>query len=368
MMKVRTMQSLMIYNFGAGPAMLPPGILHRIREDIPNWHEGMSIMEISHRLPRTMQLLAAIEADFRNLLHVPEDFSILFMHGGARAQFSAVPLNLLNGAPSADYFVTGTWSEYAFEEAKKYTQAHCVSDAKTEQFTAIPPADTWSFSENAAYVHYTDNETINGIEFPCPPPFTGPYLVSDMTSNILTREIDFNSFGLIYASAQKNLGIAGITVVIVRKSLLGNAHPYTPSIMNYSAYHETQSMYNTPALFCWYVLGLVLEWAKERGGLTALSEDCVEKSQTIYDVIDSHPDFYQNTVQKSFRSRINVPFTLPTEELTSLFLKEANDLNLKQLKGHALVGGCRASFYNGMPMEGVWKLAELMEAFAKRHG
>lgn len=364
--KMATMNSSStIYNFGAGPACLPKPVLERIREDIPNWYEGMSIMELSHRLNVVMDLTAKIEANLRSLLAIPDDFAVLFMHGGARTQFSAIPLNLLNGG-SADYIITGTWSNLAFKDANAYCKAHCVATTEVNQFTQVPSVESMSFSEDAAYVHYTDNETIHGVEFTHLPPTQKP-LVSDMTSNILTKSIDFSRYGLVYASAQKNLGIAGITVVIVRKDLLGKAHAYTPPTLNYDLCYQQHSMYNTPPVFSWYVLGLVLDWTKAEGGCEAFAKDAREKSSLLYNVIDSS-DFYTNPVAVDARSRINVPFRLKSEALESEFLSQAAQNGLSQLKGHKSVGGCRASLYNAMPLKGAQALADFMRHFEKTKG
>ncbi len=366
-MKATTKKTNSDFNFGAGPACLPQTVLNQIREDIPDWYDGMSVMEISHRLPVFMELTQTIEANFRKLLQIPDDFAVLFMHGGARSQFSAVPLNLLQKAKCADYLVTGMWSELAYKEAQKYCTPSLVASSANIHFTQIPQREEWLFNEESPYLHYTDNETIHGVEFHKPPICKGKWLVSDMTSNILTKPIDFSLYGLIYASAQKNLGISGITVVIVRKELLGFAHPFTPSMLDYNIYHQSQSLYNTPPMFCWYVLGLVVKWTQSLGDCESLAKLCSQKSSLVYNVIDNS-DFYTNPVLKAHRSRVNIPFKLPTEELEALFIKEAHDIGLKQLKGHKAVGGCRASLYNAMPLEGAQALAEFMQAFEKKHG
>lgn len=357
---------LKTYNFGAGPACLPPEVLAQVREDLPDWFQGMSVMEISHRHPVFIQLTQNIENDLRTLLSLPEDFAICFMQGGARAQFSAVPLNLLGQAQCADYLLTGHWSELAYLEAQKYTRANVVANAKAQNYTHIPEVSSWKMDKTAAYFHYTDNETIHGVEFH-EVPKAPSLLICDMTSNILTKPIDFTPFGLIYASTQKNLGIAGLTVVLVRKSLLEKAHPLTPSILNYAICTQSQSMQNTPPVFCWYVLGLMLKWAFKKGGLDALTHLCEQKAKLFYDVIDSS-DFYRNPVAKDSRSRINVPFYLPNETLEKLFLQQAQMAGLQQLKGHKISGGVRASFYNAMPLEGVQALVAFMQDFEKTHG
>lgn len=365
--KTKTSNEALGFNFGAGPACLPKEVLNQIREDIPDWYDGMSIMEISHRLPAFMDLVQTIEADFRQLLRIPDDFAVLFMHGGARSQFSAVPLNLLDQAQTADYLDTGVWSEMAFNEAKKYCKPNQVASAKSNNYTQIPDEKEWSFSEKGPYFHYTDNETIQGLEFHTTPKRQNKWLIADMTSNILTKPIDFNHYGLIYASAQKNLGIAGITVVIVRKELLGKAHPMTPSMLDYSIYHQSQSLFNTPPMFCWYVLGLMVKWTQTLGDCETLKRLCEQKSSLIYDVIDSS-DFYRNVVHKPHRSRINIPFRLPNEALESQFVQQAHSIGLKQLKGHKIVGGIRASVYNAMPLQGVKTLVEFMQDFEKNNG
>ncbi|MBS0286038.1 MAG: 3-phosphoserine/phosphohydroxythreonine transaminase [Proteobacteria bacterium] len=356
-----------IYNFGAGPACLPQEVLNQIKADIPDWYDGMSVMELSHRLPVFMELTQTIEADLRQLLEIPNDFAVLFMHGGARTQFAAVPLNLLQGAKTADYLVTGIWSSLAYDEAKKYTNAHCVASGESNQFTQIPQSEEWVFTETSPYLHYTDNETIQGVEFHHVPKCEGKWLVSDMTSNILTKPISFENYGAIYASAQKNLGIAGITVVIVRKELLGKTHAFTPSMLDYTVYEKSHSLYNTPPMFCWYVLGLMLKWTKTLGSCEDIASTCREKANLIYDVIDNS-GFYTSPIYKAHRSRMNIPFCLPTEELEQLFLQKANEHGLKQLKGHKLVGGCRASIYNAMPVEGVIALRDFMKSFENTYG
>lgn len=355
-----------IYNFGAGPACLPQEVLAQIRHDIPDWYQGISVMELSHRLPVVTALTQSVETDLRQLLAIPSEFAVLFMHGGARAQFAAIPLNLLDEARVADYLISGTWSALACKEAQKYGQINCVATSQEENYRRLPPRADWKIDKHASYFHYTDNETIHGIEFAHPPVVADKWLVSDMTSNLMTKPIDFTRFGLIYASAQKNLGIAGLTVVIVRKALLGKAHPWTPATLNYSEYYHSHSLYNTPAVFCWYVLGLILKWAKAQGGLEVLAQHCQQKAALLYQVIDNS-DFYQPYTHFD-RSRINIPFRLPSVELETLFLEKADSMGLKQLKGHQLLGGCRASLYNAMPIAGVQQLVEFMQFFQKRYG
>ena len=356
-----------IYNFGAGPACLPSEVLSQIREDIPHWHDGMSVMEISHRLPVFMDLCKKIEGDLRDLLAIPDNFSVLFMQGGARSQFAGVPLNFLRPGETADYIVSGHWSALAYEEAHRYCEPHLVATSQALNYSQIPAQSDWRLSEQGIYCHYTDNETLQGVEFQQIPPVPGKFLVADMTSNILSRTIDFSAHGLIYASAQKNLGIAGITVVIVRNDLLGQANRATPSTMDYGLYAQHDSLYNTPPMFCWYVLGLMLQWAKAQGGCAALAQAAEQKSAYLYRAIDQS-GFYTNPVLKSERSRINIPFRLPTEALEQHFLSAADQQGLKQLKGHKAVGGCRASLYNAMPMAGVEALINFMDHFRITHG
>jgi phosphoserine aminotransferase len=352
------------YNFGAGPACLPIEVMQRIKEDLPHWHDGMSIMELSHRSEIVLAHTAKIEENLRSLLKIPDNFAVLFMQGGARTQFSAILLNLLNGAPTADYLITGHWSQLAFNDAKVYCHAHCAATGEANQFTRIPEESTWSFTETSPFLHYTENETVHGVEFH-KLPTTQKWLISDMTSSIAARPIDFSRMGCIYASAQKNLGIAGITVVIVRKDLLGNAHPMTPPTLNYTLCHEMGSMINTPPVFPWYVLGLVVEWALSQGGCENLAKIQAQKAKLIYDVIDES-DLYSNPVYPADRSLINIPFSVKNEALEKRFLAEANEAGLKQLKGHKVVGGCRASLYNAMPVEGAACLADFMKDFEKR--
>ncbi|MFI4936954.1 MAG: 3-phosphoserine/phosphohydroxythreonine transaminase [Candidatus Berkiellales bacterium] len=356
-----------IYNFAAGPACLPREVLQQIRDDIPDWHDGISIMEISHRSKVFMSLAEEIEANFRKILAIPDEFAVLLMHGGARTQFSAIPLNLLNGFATADYLITGHWSKLAYQDALKYGQVTCVASSEAEQYVNIPEPSNWEISKNSAYFHYADNETIHGVEFLSPPHIKNQWLVSDMTSNILTKPIDFSLYGLIYASAQKNLGIAGITIVIVRKELLGKAYPLTPLTLNYDITHKNNSMTNTPPIFCWYVLGLVIQWALKQGGCDAMTTLAQQKADMFYDVID-HSDFYSNPIFKAHRSRISIPFRLPSETLEALFVEKAAEHGLKMLKGHKIVGGCRACFYNAMPLAGVKTLVAFMKDFEKSHG
>lgn len=354
----------MIYNFGAGPAALPVTVLERIKADIPDWRDGISIMELSHRSSAVCERVEQIEHTLRRLLGVPEDYAVLFMSGGARTQFSVALLNLLNGASTLDYIVTGQWSMLAYEDAKRYCQPHCVASGELEGYTRIPEVSTWSFLDTSPFLHYTSNETIHGVAF-ASPPVVDKLSIVDMTSSIACGTIDFTRTACVYASAQKNLGIAGITVVIVRKDLLGKAHPLTPPTLNYEQCYQAHSMFNTPAVFAWYVLGLMLDWLFSKGGCEIMAVEQAQKAKLIYDVIDASA-MYGNRVYPPHRSLVNIPFTLPTQALESKFLQDADRAGLKQLKGHKIIGGCRASMYNAMPLAGANCLAEFMRDFEKR--
>lgn len=323
----------------------------------------MSVLEIGHRTSAIADLAQTLESELRELLAIPPEFAVLLMSGGARLQFAAVPLNLLRSATEADYVVTGHWSWLAQEEAKRYCTPRChISNAP--HYTHLPQ---WESSPHAPYCHYADNETIHGVEFLEPPPFQGIYFVSDMTSSITTKPLPFSQLGMVYASAQKHLGIAGVTLVIVRREWLGQAHAFVPSVMDYTLFEASRSLYNTPAVFCWYVLGLMVRWALEEGGVSTLSRRAHTRAQRVYDIID-RSDFYCNSVEKPCRSRLNIPFRLPSVALEALFLKEANAQGFYGLKGHALVGGMRASLYNAMPERGAEDLADFMKHFEKTHG
>ncbi len=354
-----------IYNFSSGPACLPQSVLAKIKQDIPDWHNGMSVMEVSHRSKPFLSVKNQAEASLRQLLNIPDDFCILFMHGGARMQFSAVGLNLFHPQSTVNFLITGHWSNEAYHEALKYADCHIVSHSEQNGYTTIAPFSESDIQLDAKYLYYTDNETIHGIEF-FKPPASRLGLIADMTSSILTKEIDFEQHDLIYASAQKNLGIAGVTLVIVRKSLLGQAHPLTPSVLNYEIMAQKASLYNTPSVFAIYVLGLILEWVKENGGLRAFEQNAAERSNLLYRTIDNS-DFYQNNVLPEARSRMNVPFSLSTPALEEKFITEALQQGLMALKGHRSVGGCRASMYNAMPQAGVLKLVGFMQKFEKNN-
>lgn len=352
-----------VYNFSAGPAMLPDVVLERLQAGIQDYYHGMSILEISHRSKPFEALAAQAETDLRDLLQIPDSFAVLFMHGGGRGQFSAVPLNLLGNRNQADYIVTGLWSKEAAKEAKRYASVNVVTDAESTKYQAIPKSSEWALSSESAYLYYADNETIQGIEFPAPPTVSVP-LVSDMTSNLLTRSIDWPRFGCVFAATQKNIGIAGLTVAIVRRDLLNQARPETPSILNFTTMAESRSLYNTPPVFSWYVTSLMLSWLKEIGGIETLQARCEANSQRLYDLIDAS-DFYKNAVDKAFRSRINIPFQIANPDLEQKLLSEAEKNNIWFINGHKNVGGFRISLYAGMPTAGVDALVTFLKAFER---
>jgi phosphoserine aminotransferase len=322
---------------------------------------------VSHRGPEFEALVARAEARVRALMGVPDNYRVLFMHGGATMQFAAVALNLTAAGAAVDYVVTGAWGEKAAKEAARYCTVNVAADAAGTRYTTIPNVHTWALQRNAAYVHYTPNETIGGVEFHFVPEAGAVPLVADMSSTILSRPVDVSRFGLIYAGAQKNLGIAGVTLVIVRDDLLGRARRETPSVIDYAAQAKEKSLLNTAATFVWYVLALTLDWLAEQGGPVAMATRNANKAQRLYDAIDSS-GFYSNPVEKSARSRMNVPFMLADANLDNAFLAEAARAGLANLKGHRSVGGMRASLYNAMPEAGVAALIDFMRDFERRHG
>ena len=357
-----------VYNFSPGPAMLPMEVLRRVQDELLEWRgTGCSVMEVSHRGKEFMQVAAQAEADLRALLAVPANYKVLFLQGGATTQFAMVPLNLLRDKGKADYVNTGLWSKKAIAEAKRLCAVNVAGTSEDRNFTYIPPRDQWRLDPGAAYVHYTPNETIGGLEFHWVPDTGGVPLVADMSSTILSRPIDVSKFGVIYAGAQKNIGPAGITLVIVREDLIGGARGDCPFMLDYKTHAENDSMYNTPPTFAWYIAGLVFDWLKRQGGLPAMAERNRRKADKLYRAIDQS-GFYSNPVEPQSRSWMNVPFTLPREELDGPFLKGAQQAGLAALKGHRSVGGMRASIYNAMPEEGVDQLVAFMADFARRHG
>ena len=358
-----------IYNFSAGPAVLPQEVLQQARDEMLDWNaSGMSVMEMSHRGKEFMGIAAQAEADLRELMNIPANYKVLFLQGGASSQFAMIPMNLLRGKASADYVNTGEWSKKAIGEAKKYGEVNVVASGADKNFSYVPAFETWQRNPNAAYLHYTPNETIGGVEFGWIPESGDVPLVADMSSNILSRPLDVSKFGLIYAGAQKNIGPAGLTIVIVREDLIGQTVPGTPTMFDYKTHADNDSMYNTPPTYGIYIAGLVFQWLKRNGGIGAMEQTNIAKAKALYDAIDSSNGFYNCPVALSDRSRMNVPFTLKDASLDSEFLKQAEQHGLLQLKGHRSVGGMRASIYNAMPLSGVQALVEFMNQFAKRHG
>ncbi len=356
-----------VYNFSAGPAALPLEVLETIREDIPDWQgTGMSVMEVSHRSPEFVELAARAEANVRELLSIPDDYSVLFPQGGATLQMAMAPLNLARAGQRTEYVVTGSWGKKAFKEAKKFTDAHVIADADDENFTYIPDEAEWDRSDDAAYLHYTPNETIAGVEYHFIPGGDVP-LVADMSSTILSRPIDISRFGVIYAGAQKNIGPAGITLVIVRNDLLERAPDDLPHLMTWKSYAESDSMTNTPPTFAWYVADQVFQWLKRQGGLVAMAEINEGKAKKLYAAIDASP-FYSNPVRVDCRSWMNVPFILADDSLDKKFLEESKAAGLTNLKGHRSVGGMRASIYNAVSEEAVDALIEFMAEFERSNG
>ncbi|MGD8643976.1 MAG: 3-phosphoserine/phosphohydroxythreonine transaminase [Chromatiales bacterium] len=357
-----------VYNFSAGPAVLPAAVLERAREEMLDWRgSGMSVMEMSHRGKEFVSIAEQAEADLRDLMAVPGNYRILFLQGGATSQFAMVPMNLLHGKARADYLNTGSWSKKAIKEARRYCDVNVAASGEDGNFTSIPPVSSWALDPEAAYVHYTPNETIGGVEFHWVPETGDVPLVADMSSTILSRPIDVSRFGVIYAGAQKNIGPAGLTVVIVRDDLIGQALEGTPSMFDYQVHAEAGSMSNTPPTYAWYIAGLVFQWIKERGGLAAMAEINGRKSQKLYAAIDGS-EFYANPVDPSCRSWMNVPFTLRDPGLDPEFLSGAKEQGLVTLKGHRSVGGMRASIYNAMPESGVDALIDFMADFERRKG
>ena len=355
------------YNFCAGPAALPDDVLIQAQEEMSDWRGvGTSVMEMSHRSKEFVSIANEATQDFRDLLSISDDYEVLFLQGGASAQFSMIPLNLLGDHSSADYVNTGQWSKKAIAEAKRYCDVNVVASSENENFSTVPGFEQWNLSKNAAYLHYTPNETIGGVEFDYIPEVDVP-LVADYSSSILSGPLDVNKFGLIYAGAQKNIGPAGLTLVIVRKDLLGKAKDFTPAVFNYDVHAKASSMNNTPPTYSWYLAGLVFTWFKKQGGVSAIAEVNKRKASKLYSFIDES-GFYGNPVEPRYRSGMNVPFTLADEALESVFLKKADEARLLNLAGHRSVGGMRASIYNAVPESAVDALIGFMANFEKEHG
>ena len=357
-----------VINFSAGPATLPESVLRQAAEEMLDWHgSGQSVMEMSHRGKEFMSIAAQAEADLRELMAIPANYKVLFLQGGASLQFAMIPLNLLRGKASADYVNTGEWAKKAIKEAKQYCQVNVVASSEDRNFSYAPPQADWKLSADAAYVHYTANETIGGVEFHWTPQSGNVPLVCDMSSNILSKPVDVSKYGLIYAGAQKNIGPAGLTIAILRDDLIGQVLPKTPVMLDYKTHAENESMYNTPPTYGIYIAGLVFQWLKQQGGLAAMERHNREKAGLLYAFLDQSR-FFVSPVAKSDRSLMNVPFTLKNAELDEEFLKGAKARSMVQLKGHRSVGGMRASIYNAMPVEGVKALVDYMKEFEAKHG
>ncbi len=358
-----------VFNFSAGPAMLPEEVLMQAQEEMLDWQgNGVSVMEIGHRGPEFKHIAEQSEADLRELMSIPENYKVVFLAGGGSVHFAMVPLNLFRTNKTADYVDTGIWSKKAIAEAKRYGNVNVAAQAKKSDYLYIPQQKDWQLNPDADYVHYTPNETIDGLEFSWVPKTGSVPLVADMTSMILSRPIDVSQYGLIYAGAQKNLGQAGMSIAIIREDLLKDPLPFTPTLYNYKLQAENHSFYNTPPTYSWYILSLVLAWMKWKGGLDYFTNLNIRKAKKLYDCIDSYSDFYVNHIAADCRSRMNIVFNLKNAELEPLFLELATKEGLAHLRGHKVVGGMRASIYNAMPEEAIDKLVMFMKNFAKRYG
>ena len=355
-------------NFSAGPAVLPEAVLQQAAAEMLDWHgSGMSVMEMSHRGKEFVSIHAEAEKDLRELLAVPANYKVLFLQGGAIAENAIVPMNLLRGHGVADYVNTGEWSKKSIKEAKKYCKVNVAASGEDRNFTYIPPQQGWKLSADAGYVHICSNETIGGIEYHWVPDTGAVPLVADMSSNLLSRPVDVAKYGLIYGGAQKNIGPAGLTLVIVRDDLIGQAAAFTPSAFDYKLQAEADSMLNTPPTYAIYIAGLVFKWLKAQGGLAEIERRNIAKAKVLYDYLDQSK-FFLSPVEPRDRSRMNVPFKLRNEALDEEFLKGAKAQGMVQLKGHRSVGGMRASIYNAMPIEGVQRLVAYMREFEAKHG
>ncbi len=364
-----------VYNFSAGPAMLPQEVLAEAAADMLDWHgSGMSVMEMSHRGPEFSSIIADAHNDLRELMAVPQNYKILFMQGGGLAENAIVPMNLLGRVAQpavVDFVHTGSWSGKSLKEAARYAQVNVAASAQSAGFTLVPPRARWQLSPNAAYVHICTNETIDGVEYAGAPDIAADTnnapLVADVSSHILSREIDVSNYGVLFGGAQKNIGPAGLTIVIVRDDLLGHALPICPSAFDWKVVADNASMYNTPPTYAIYIAGLVFKWLKRQGGVAAMEQRNIAKAALLYECIDSS-GLYVNRVHKPDRSRMNVPFFLRDENLNAAFLAEAKAHRLLQLKGHKSVGGMRASIYNAMAIDGVQALVAFMQEFERTHG
>ena len=355
-----------IYNFSAGPAVLPKSVLERAQAEMLDWHSsGMSVMEMSHRGKEFTSILQKTEADLRTLLNIPINYKVLFLQGGAIAENAIIPMNLLDGG-EADYVITGAWSKRSVEDANAYGKINIVASSEADKFSHVPDFYTWKLNKQAAYLHICTNETINGVEFDGIPDAGDVPIVADMSSHILSRSIDVSRYGVIYGGAQKNIGPAGLCIVIVREDLLDRASKLTPAVFNWKTQADNQSMINTPPTYGIYIAGLVFEWLLAQGGVPAIEQKNIAKAKLLYDYIDN-TNFYSNNIAINNRSRMNIPFFLQDESLNEVFLKGAEVQGLLQLKGHRMVGGMRASIYNAMPIEGVQALVSYMKDFESKY-
>lgn len=362
------MENKRIFNFSAGPSMLPVEVMEKAAQEMTNYNgSGMGVMEMSHRSKVYDAIIKDTEAKFRRVLGVPDNYKVLFLQGGATLQFAMIPMNLMIKNKKADYLVTGSFSGKAREEAEKYGEVNVAFTGKSEKFTRIPKQEELKLSSDADYLHYCDNNTIFGTKFNYVPDAGNVAVVCDMSSCILSEEVDVAKFGLIYAGAQKNMGPAGLAVVVIREDLVGEAQEKTPIMMQYKAMVENESMYNTPNTWAIYVLGLVLDWVEKNGGVKGMNDLAVKRSQLIYDFIDASEGYYTNPNEKESRSKMNVVFRLPNEELEAKFVKESVAAGMSNLKGHRSVGGIRASIYNAMPVEGVEFLVDFMKKFKENN-
>ena len=354
------------FNFGAGPATMPEPVLKEVQEELLDWNGlGLSVMEISHRSPEFIQIAKQAEQDFRDLLSISEDYAVLFTHGGATMQNAMVPLNLASKDGSADYVNSGHWAKRSIKEAQRYTNVNIAATSEEEDFRYFPRQESWEFSQNSSYVHYTPNETIGGLCLRSIERSEVP-IVADYSSGILSEPLDVNKFSLIYGGAQKNIGPSGLGFVVIKKDLLGNPQPITPNLLNYTLIHEGESMSNIPPTFAWYVAGKVFKWLKSLGGVEEIAKINIRKADKLYTYIDTS-EFYENNINEENRSIMNVPFLLVNEDLNDKFLKESKEAGLLALKGHRSVGGMRASIYNGLPEEGVDALVDFMDIFSKEN-
>ncbi len=356
-----------VFNFSAGPAVLPEEVLKEAAAEMLDWHgSGMSVLEMSHRGKQFISIAEQAEADLRELLGVPSGYKVLFLQGGATLQFGMVPMNLLRGKKSADYVNTGEWSKKAIKEAKQFCEVRIAASSEDAKFTYAPEQQKWQLDPHAAYVHYTSNETIGGVEFHWTPETGSVPLVCDMSSHFLSRPVDVAKYALIYAGAQKNAGPAGLTHVIVREDMLGGVQRGTPSLLDYKVQADAGSMSNTPPTYAIYIAGLVFQWVKRQGGVQDMQRRAIERSSLLYGFLD-RSSLFANPVRKEDRSRMNIPFTLADARLDEPFLKGAKERGLLELKGHRSVGGMRASLYNAMPVEGVRRLVEYLREFEQKH-